>query len=64
VTARASDFPALRDNRAVAKITPLSWRRRWLPAGEVIAYRIPVVTQDNDYNGMPDLEIIRIVASR
>ena len=25
----------LRDNRPVAKIIPLTWRRRWLPASEI-----------------------------
>jgi len=35
----------------------------WI-AATAIAHSIPVVTQDNDYDGMPDLEIIRIVASR
>jgi prevent-host-death family protein len=29
------EIEVLRDNRPVAKIIPLSWRRRWLPASEV-----------------------------
>ncbi|HUB37922.1 MAG TPA: type II toxin-antitoxin system prevent-host-death family antitoxin [Streptosporangiaceae bacterium] len=30
------EIEVLRDNRPVAKIVPLPWRRRWLPAIEVI----------------------------
>jgi prevent-host-death family protein len=30
------EIEVLRDNRPVAKIIPLPWRRRWLPATEVI----------------------------
>jgi prevent-host-death family protein len=30
------EIEVLRDNRPVAKIIPLPWRRRWLPASEVI----------------------------
>jgi prevent-host-death family protein len=30
------EIEVLRDNRPVAKIIPLSWRRRWLPASEVV----------------------------
>jgi prevent-host-death family protein len=30
------EIEVLRDNRPVAKIVPLPWRRRWLPATEVI----------------------------
>src|ERR1022692_1221195 len=29
------EIEVLRDNRPVAKIIPLSWRRRWLPASEI-----------------------------
>jgi len=30
------EIEVLRDNRPVAKIVPLPWRRRWLPATEVV----------------------------
>jgi len=30
------EIEVLRDNRPVAKIVPLPWRRRWLPASEVV----------------------------
>jgi prevent-host-death family protein len=30
------EIEVLRDNRPVAKIIPISWRRRWLPASEVV----------------------------
>ena len=30
------EIEVLRDNRPVAKIVPLPWRRRWRPAGEVM----------------------------
>ncbi|MGI9009436.1 MAG: type II toxin-antitoxin system Phd/YefM family antitoxin [Streptosporangiaceae bacterium] len=30
------EIEVLRDNRPIAKIIPLPWRRRWLPAAEVI----------------------------
>ena len=30
------EIEVLRDNRPVAKIVPLPWRRRWLPASEVL----------------------------
>jgi prevent-host-death family protein len=30
------EIEVLKDNRPVAKLVPLSWRRRWLPASEVI----------------------------
>lgn len=30
------EIEVLRDNRPVAKIIPLPWRRRWLPASEVM----------------------------
>jgi prevent-host-death family protein len=30
------EIEVLRDNRPVAKIIPLPWRRRWLPASEVV----------------------------
>ncbi len=29
------EIEVLKDNRPVAKIIPLSWRRQWLPASEV-----------------------------
>ena len=29
------EIEVLRDNRPVAKIIPLSWRRQWLPALEI-----------------------------
>ena len=29
------EIEVLRDNRPVAKIIPLTWRRRWLPASEI-----------------------------
>jgi prevent-host-death family protein len=29
------EIEVLRGNRPVAKIIPLSWRRRWLPASEI-----------------------------
>jgi prevent-host-death family protein len=31
------EIEVLKDNRPVAKIVPLSWRRRWLPATEIAA---------------------------
>jgi prevent-host-death family protein len=30
------EIEVFRDNRPVAKIIPLSWRRRWLPASEIV----------------------------
>ena len=30
------EIDVLKDNRPVARIIPLPWRRRWLPASEVI----------------------------
>jgi prevent-host-death family protein len=30
------EIEVLKDNRPVAKLVPLSWRRRWLPASEVM----------------------------
>jgi prevent-host-death family protein len=30
------EIEVLRDNRPVAKIVPLPWRRRWLPASEIV----------------------------
>lgn len=30
------EIEVLRDNRPVAKIVPLPWRRRWLPVNEVM----------------------------
>jgi prevent-host-death family protein len=29
------EIEVLKDNRPVAKIIPLSWRRHWLPASEI-----------------------------
>ena len=29
------EIEVFRGNRAIAKIVPLSWRRRWLPAAEI-----------------------------
>ena len=31
------EIEVLKDNRPVAKIIPLPWRRRWLPASEIAA---------------------------
>jgi antitoxin (DNA-binding transcriptional repressor) of toxin-antitoxin stability system len=31
------EIEILRDNRPVAKLIPLPWRRRWLPASEIAA---------------------------
>jgi prevent-host-death family protein len=31
------EIEVLKDNRPIAKIIPLSWRRRWLPAPEIAA---------------------------
>jgi prevent-host-death family protein len=31
------EIEVLKDNRPIAKIIPLPWRRRWLPATEVAA---------------------------
>ena len=33
------EIEVLKDNRPVAKIIPLPWRRRWLPAAEVTSER-------------------------
>jgi prevent-host-death family protein len=30
------EIEVFRDNRPVAKIVPLPWRRRWLPASEIV----------------------------
>jgi prevent-host-death family protein len=30
------EIEVLRNNRPVAKIIPITWRRRWLPASEVV----------------------------
>jgi prevent-host-death family protein len=32
------EIEVLRDNRPVAKIIPLPWRRRWLPASEIVRH--------------------------
>jgi prevent-host-death family protein len=29
------EIEVLKDNRPIAKIIPLSWRRRWLPASDI-----------------------------
>ena len=31
------EIEVLKDNRPIAKIIPMSWRRRWLPADEITA---------------------------
>ena len=36
VAAAGEEIVVLRDNRPVAKIIPLSRRRRWLPAAEIV----------------------------
>ncbi len=46
--------------RAAGRKAPIN--DSWI-AATAIAHRIPVVTQDNDYDGMPDLEVIKILAS-
>jgi predicted nucleic acid-binding protein len=43
--------------RAAGRKAPVN--DSWI-AATAIAHRIPVVTQDNDYDDMPDLEIIKI----
>ena len=43
--------------RAAGRKAPVN--DSWI-AATAIAHRIPVVTQDNDYDAMPDLEIIKI----
>jgi predicted nucleic acid-binding protein len=35
----------------------------WI-AATAIAHRVPVVTRDNDYDNMPDLEVIKILPAR
>lgn len=47
--------------RATGRKAPIN--DSWIGA-TAIAYHIPVVTQDNDYDDMPDLEIIKIVAPK
>jgi len=47
--------------RAAGRKAPIN--DSWI-AATAIAHRIPVVTQDNDYDGMPDLEVIKIALSR
>ena len=43
--------------RAAGRSAPVN--DSWI-AATAIAHRIPVVTQDNDYDEMPDLQIIKI----
>jgi len=43
--------------RAAGRKAPVN--DSWI-AATAIAHRIPVVTQDGDYDGMPDLQIIKI----
>jgi predicted nucleic acid-binding protein len=43
--------------RAAGRKAPVN--DSWI-AATAIAHRIPVVTQDDDYNDMPDLQIIKI----
>ena len=43
--------------RAAGRKAPVN--DSWI-AATAIAHRIPVVTQDNDYDDMPDLQIIKI----
>jgi prevent-host-death family protein len=31
------EIEVLKDNQPIAKIIPMSWRRRWLPADEIVA---------------------------
>jgi predicted nucleic acid-binding protein len=45
--------------RAAGRKAPIN--DSWI-AATAIAHRIPVVTQDSDYDGMPDLEVIKIGA--
>jgi predicted nucleic acid-binding protein len=46
--------------RAAGRKAPIN--DSWI-AATAIAHRIPVVTQDNDYDDMPDLEVIKIAVS-
>ena len=46
--------------RAARRKAPIN--DSWI-AATAIAHRIPVVTQDDDYDDMPDLEVIKIGAS-
>jgi hypothetical protein len=43
--------------RAAGRKAPVN--DSWI-AATAIAYRVPVVTQDSDYDDMPDVEVIRI----
>jgi hypothetical protein len=43
--------------RAAGRKAPVN--DSWI-AATAIAHRIPVVTQDNDYDEMPDLQVIKI----
>ena len=67
----AQQFDALAVDEAVSKewallISRLRAVRRKAPindswiAATAIAHRVPVVTQDSDYDGMPGVEVIRI----
>jgi predicted nucleic acid-binding protein len=46
--------------RAAGRTAPIN--DSWI-AATAIAHRIPVVTQDNDYDDMPGLEVIKIAVS-
>jgi hypothetical protein len=46
--------------RAAGRKAPID--DSWIAAA-AIAHRIPVVTQDNDYDDMPDVEVIKIAVS-
>jgi predicted nucleic acid-binding protein len=46
--------------RAAGRKAPIN--DNWI-AATAIAHGIPVVTQDSDYDGMPDLEVIKIPVS-
>jgi predicted nucleic acid-binding protein len=45
--------------RAAGRKAPIN--DSWI-AATAIAHRIPVLTQDNDYEGMPDLEVLKVPA--
>ena len=45
--------------RAAGRKAPIN--DSWI-AATALAHRIPVITQDNDYDQMPDLEVIKIRA--
>jgi len=52
-----SIFIGLEAKRAAGRKAPVN--DSWI-AATAIAHRIPVVTQGNDYDDMPDLQIIKI----